>query len=210
MKEKILAAIKAKFPKVNLSKVRLNAIADKIITKVIDDETKIDAAIDEFNDFNPLAELAKQDDTIRNLEAKVKQAAPAKPDDKPDDKPDEKVDLPDDTPAYVKKIMEKLDSVTGELAIIKGEKVANTIKDKATELLKEIPVSYWGKRAIPDKVEDLEAFVEEVKTDYTAFTQEITNKGLEIVPSPGGGDIKPTDTKKASDKEIESVVNEIM
>lgn len=185
MKEKILAAIKAKFPKVNLSKPRLNAIADRIEKTVIDDETKIDAALDAFNDFNPLAELAKQDDTMRDLQGKLKIAALAKKDD--ESPKEEKVELPEDTPSWAKALLKQNETLSTTLAALQGKEVANTIKAKATELLKDIPVSYWGKRAIPEKVEDLDAFIEDVNTDYTTFTQDLTNKGLLLTPKPVGG-----------------------
>jgi len=191
MKDKILAAIKAKFPKVNLSKTRLNAIAAKIETKVIDDETKIDAAIDEYNDFNPLSEIAKTDDKIRNLEAKKDTSAPAKK----DEPATEDVELPDDTPAWAKALIASQKATADKLAALEGDKAKGTVRAEADKLLKDIPASYWGKRALPEKVEDLEAFVEEVKTDYTTFAQEMADKGLSIVPSPGGGS-GPTKVEK--------------
>lgn len=188
MKEKILAAIKAKFPKVNLSKARLNAIAAKIETKVIDDETKIDAAIDEYNDFNPLADIAKNDDKIRNLEAKVVTPAPAK---KEENQVPAEIEVPDDVPPYMKAIIEQNKKISEQLAAIQGEKAKGTVRTEAEKLLKDIPVSYWGKRAIPEKAEDMEAFVEDVTNDYTAFKQELTNQGLSIIPKPGGGTEPP-------------------
>lgn len=179
-KDKILAAIKAKFPHVNLSKKRLEAIAAKIEAKVIDDETKIDAALDVFNEYNPLVEMAKQDDTLRDLNSKVK-AAPAKKDEPAKVEP---VVVDDDTPAWAKALIDQNKTLAADLAVIKGEKALSSIKAKATEKLKDVPTSYWGKRALPEKEEDLEAFVTEVQTDYTGFTKELTEKGLSIVGAP--------------------------
>lgn len=184
MKEKILAAIKAKFPAVNLSKKRLEAIAAKIEAKVIDDETKIDAALDAFNEYNPLADMAKQDDTLRNLEAKVKAAAPAKKDEPAKVEP---IEVTDDTPAWAKALIEQNKLLSTGLATLQGEKALSSIKAKATEKLKDVPTSYWGKRALPEKEEDLEAFITEVQTDYTGFTKELTEKGLSIVGAPRTG-----------------------
>lgn len=188
MKEKILAAIKSKFPAVNLSKARLDAIAAKIEAKVVDDESKIDAELDAYNDYNPLAETAKADDKVRGLEAKLKAPKPADPaNPKADDPKPEGV--PDDAPAWVKQLIAQNDKLANDLAAIKGEKAADSIKGKATTLLKDVPVSYWGKRALPEKEEDLEAFVTDVTADYTAFKQEMTDAGLSVLSAPktGGG-----------------------
>lgn len=187
MKEKILAAIKAKFPHVNLSKKRLEAIAAKIEAKVIDDETKIDAALDVFNEYNPLVEMAKQDDTLRDLNSKVK-AAPAKKDEPVKVEP---VVADDDAPAWAKAMIEQNTRLVNDLAAIKGEKAAASIRTKATEMLnekgKEVPASYWGKRALPEKEDDLEAFTTEVRTDYAAFAKEMTEKGLSVLSAPRSG-----------------------
>jgi hypothetical protein len=199
MKEKIIAAIKAKFPQVNLSKKRLEAIAAKIETKVIDDETKIDAAIENYNDYNPLVELAKQDDTIRNLEAKLK--APKGETEEQRKTREEKEALekvPDDTPAWAKALIEQNKQLSEGFAALQGEKVAQTMKQKATELLKEVPVSYWGKRTVPVKEEDIEAFVTEVTTDYAAFKQEMTNSGLGFLSKPNSGVQTGEKTKEVS------------
>jgi hypothetical protein len=192
MKEKIIAAFKAKYPGINLSKARLAAIAAKIEAKVIDDETKVDAALAAMDDAYAFADIAKDDDKIRTLEAKVK---PPKADETPAEKlAREKAEaaskepkLPDDVPDYIKAIIEQNKAIAAQLQAIQGEKVATTYKTKATELLKDVPVSYWGKRAIPDNDEALQAFVTEVTADYTAFKQEMTDAGLNILSAPRAG-----------------------
>jgi hypothetical protein len=183
MKEKIIAAIKAKYPAINLSKKRLDAIAAKIETKVIDDETKIDAALETYNDFNPLADIAKQDDAIRNYEAKLKnQQPPKKEEEKKEDS-----ELPDDTPSWAKSLIESNKTLSEKLAAIEGEKKVSTIKSTIASKLKEVPATYWEDWAIPDKDEDVEGFIEKVNTKYTAFTKDLTDKGIAVVPMPGSG-----------------------
>lgn len=187
MKEKILAAIKLKFPNVNLSQKRLDAIAAKVEAKVIDDETKIDATLDALNEIYPMADIAKDDHIRSTLEGKLK-ATQKKKEETPQDDPIQEPDA--DTPAWAKALIEQNKKLSEGLAAIQGEKVANTIKGKASELLKDIPVSYWGKRAIPDKEEGIEAFVAEVTADYTQFKQDLTNQGLSVLSAPkaaGGG-----------------------
>jgi hypothetical protein len=182
MKEKIILAIKAKHPKVNLSKTRLAALATRIETKIDGDEAKIDDTITSYEEY--IVDIAKADDAARTLEAKLKEKGEEKPGDKKEDPAP-----PDDTPAYIKAMMAKLDTVTGELAAIKGEKAQQTIKGEASKLLKDVPASYWIKRPMPEKMEDLDAFVTEVSADYTAFKQEWADQGLNAMSAarPGGG-----------------------
>jgi hypothetical protein len=204
MKEKILAAIRVKFPKVNLSKKRLDAIAAKIETKVIDDETKIDAAIDDYNDYNPLAETAKTDDALRNLQAKQSAVAPQNETDKPANDPLND----DDVPNWAKALMKQNETLSASLTTLQKEKVAGSIKEKAAAILKDIPASYWNKRVLPEDEEGLEVFTTEVNTDYSAFTKDMVEKGLLSVPAPGGGNGELS-KGKATETEINSVLENI-
>ena len=182
MKEKIIAAIKAKYTAINLSKPRLNAIAAKIEAKIIDDETKIDEALDTYNEYNPLADIAKADDKLRDYESKLK----GKKDDvTTDDK--KEVAPPDDAPEWAKALIEQNKTFAQSIAAMQGEKTQNSIKSKATEKLKDVPNSYWGKRALPEKDEDLDAFIQEVSTDYAQFKQEMTDQGLSVLAAPRAG-----------------------
>lgn len=195
MKEKIIAAFKVKYPGINLSKKRLEAIAIKIEAKVIDDETKIDAALAAMDEVYAFADIAKDDDKVRTLEAKLKTPAGETPAEKAAREAAEAAEalkVTDDTPAWAKALIEQNKTLAQDLAAIKGEKVASTIKGKATELLKDVPVSYWGKRPIPESEEALQDFVTEVTTDYATFKKEMTDTGLSFLSAPrtgaGGGD----------------------
>lgn len=200
MKDKILAAIKAKFPKVNLSKSRLNAIAAKIETKVIDDETKIDVAIDDYNDFNPLADIAKLDDKIRNLEAS--KPAPAKKEEETKSDPDLKDDP--EMPAWAKALVEQNKALSASIATFQGERQQQSIKGQIAAKLKDVPEIFWSKRGLPDKAENLDAFIEDVTADYQTFTQAQTDKGLLSIPPPGGG--QQQQHKSAVSPEIKAFV----
>ncbi|HTE08102.1 MAG TPA: hypothetical protein VK628_05030, partial [Flavitalea sp.] len=116
----------------------------------------------------------------------------------------------DDTPAWAKALMQ-------EVQTLKAEKTQNTIREKATGLLKDkVPVSYWEEFAIPDKEEDLPGFAERVTTKFNAFVQEQTDKGLSTMGQPrsaaaGGnnghkvdpGLLKFLDKKNEAAKQIE-------
>lgn len=200
MKEKIIAAIKEKFPAVNLSKKRLDAIAATLEDKVTD-ETQIDAKLDEFNIYNPFTEIARNDDAMRNMEAKLKSKQEPPPAPPPGN--DEKLDM-------LKQLSESIKALTEKVSGFEAEKTKGSIRTKVTDQLKDIPASYWGKRALPEKDEDIETFVEDVKSDFTSFTKEITEAGIALHPLPSNGSGRVRGEKAASKEEIDAVVNEIM
>lgn len=205
MKEKIIAAIKEKFPAVNLSKKRLDAIAATLEDKVTD-ETQIDVKLDEFNIYNPFTEIARNDDAMRNMEAKLKSKQEPPPATPPADSPpgnDENLDM-------LKQLSESIKALTEKVSGFEAEKTKGSIRTKVTDQLKDIPASYWGKRALPEKDEDIETFVEDVKNDFTSFTKEITEAGIALHPLPGSGSGRGKGEKAASKEEIDAVVNEIM
>ncbi len=199
-KPETLAAIKAKFPAVNLRPKRLTAIADKLETKVTDDFT-LDAAIDQFNDFNPIADIAKADDREAELQKKLKESKTTPP--KDEDKTDDPIVPDENMPAWAKLIVDQNKQLASSLQTLQAEKIQGTIRQKATDALKEVPASYWGKRAIPEKEEDLEAFVTDVKTDYSAFTKELTEQGIKVMPMPKSG-AQPEQGSKAVSAEVKN------
>lgn len=189
MRDSILAKFKAKYPDVNLSKKRLDALADKLASKITD-ENEIDAKLDELNEMLPFADIAKQDDKIRDLEAKAKKTPATPPKEKEEKEPEEK----DDTPQWAKALMQ-------EVQTLKAEKVQQTIQQKVTghEKIKGIPAQFLKGKALPQKEEDIDAFVEEVANDYTAFKQELTNQGFAQTSKPvgsAGPGKEPVDNKQ--------------
>lgn len=201
MKEKVIAAIKAKFPTINLSSQRLDAIAAKIAQKIGEDETLIDAKIDDFNDLNPFADIAKQDDQIRNLQTQLK-----KSEKKDTDPPAPPSPPSDETPEWAKGFATTLQTMADKITTLEGEKVQERVKTSLSAKLKDVPQSYWGKRPLPQESE-VEKFIEDVKTDYNSFVQEMTEKGLSVLPTPGSGGKTPS---KATEDEVNSIVNAIM
>lgn len=187
MKEKILAAIKAKFSTAKLSAKRLDALAATIEAKVGTDETLIDTTLDALNEIYPLADIAKDDHIRSTLEGKLKATQTKKQDDSTDSAASTTTDIPDDTPTWAKALIESNKTLSSKLAAIESEKNQSTMKQKATTLLKDIPASYWNRWQLPEKDEDLETFVEGVKTDYTAFTKDLTDKGIAVIPQPASG-----------------------
>jgi hypothetical protein len=187
MKEKIIARIKAKFPDVNLSAKRLDAIADKLSPKVTD-ENEIDAQLDALNDVISFSDLAKSDDKIRDLQAKLKEPKKSETEAAQSSSTTQN----DEPPLWAKPLIESNQKLTQELAALQREKLEQTMQQRVTthEKLKGIsPVFYKG-RKLPEKEDELEAFVDGIKADYDAFTQETNNQALlngHTPPAAGGG-----------------------
>lgn len=211
MKEKIIAAIKAKFPALNLSKAWLENIATKLETKITD-ENEIDAKIDELNSLFPIEDIAKQDDSLRNLGTRIKQLQQQQqpPKKKEGEKTDPLANGGDENDPN-NKIVELLTQLTQKVSNLEKEKLQTNVQSKATELLKDVPASYWNKRQLPEDAEKLQEFVDEVKTDWTAFQKDLTDQGLGTISGkPGGGSGGGGATKEASKEEVDAVLNNIM
>lgn len=216
-KQKVIARLKALFPKANLSQKRLDAIADKLAKKTADDadDTAIDAVINDFNDVMSIEDIAKDDDRTRTLEAEKQKGideARKKAGLDPIEKKEEKVDLPDNTPDYVKAILGKMDSISTELETIKTGTVTATKKASATdqfnksEILKRIPDSVkpnWINRIDVNSEVSFEDQIKGLETEYGELVQ-LSADNNQYAPAAGGGD--PTDVK-VDEAVVESMLN---
>lgn len=181
MREQILARLKALYPGVNLSKARMDALADKLAPKITKEED-IDGQLTMLNDVMPFADIAKQDDRLRTLEARTK----------PDPKP-----APQDPPAPGKTEPPTDDDAPPKWAVgliqtvqkLQSEKVETSIRQKISthEKVKDIPQSFWNGRTVPQKEEELEAFAVQIETDYNALKQDLANKGFAQGTTPKSG-----------------------
>jgi hypothetical protein len=191
MKDQIVAKFKAKFPAVNLRKKRLDAIADKLSSKITD-EAEIDAKLDELNDIFPFQKISEEDDAYFDLKRKVTEQ-PANKDNTNQSTSTTTQDKADDTPAWAKALVESNQQLAQKLAVMEKEKNQQTMLQKigAHEKLKAIPESRRNillkGRALPEKEEDLETFVDGFKADYDAFVTEENNEGLINGHKPAGG-----------------------
>lgn len=199
MRDKILARLKAKFPGVNLSKLRLDAIADKLAAKITD-ENEIDGKLDELNDYMPLADIAKQDDRIRALEAKNREKTDPKP---PQDPPKGNDDppVPNDVPEWAKPLIQGFAQLNTTVSTLQKEKVQTSIADRVSkhEKLKGIPALFYSGRALPEKDEEIDAFADKIATDHTAYLQTLANEGFKkSSTSPAVGGTVATQTTEAA------------
>jgi len=186
MREKILAQLIAKYA--GVSKTALGLIADKLAKKVTED-SGIDQAITDFDNAIPFTEFAadlqrepdrRVGEAKKEWEKKNPKPGPPKPEDNPDPAP------PDDMP-WLKTLTNQLKTLGEQVSTLAKEKTQGTIKSKATELLKEVPGSFWNGREIPDREDDLQGFVDNVTNDFNAFKQEQIDKGFMTATPPGGG-----------------------
>lgn len=178
--DKIKERLRALFPKANLSKQRLDAIAAKLATKPEDEATddQVDEVISDYNEVIDFEQIARDDDRIRTLEA----ARKPKPT-KPAEQRDEDSDDPDDgneTNKLLKSLLEKVEK-------LESEKAQETVSQKFIKLAKEknIPEAMY-KRAIPSKEDDIDVVLAEIEADWKDFAEKnkLQNYGKD---QPGGG-----------------------
>ncbi|KAA6441462.1 hypothetical protein FEM33_01635 [Dyadobacter flavalbus] len=205
MKEKIIARLRALYPGVNLSKARLDEFANPDKLKITDEttETEIDEKLNYLNAILPFAEVAKQDDRLRTLEAKEKKPADPKPQDPP---------KPEDTPndlqkAIAEAVQAAVAPLVQKISGLENGKTAESRKSQLEAKLKDAPEQYKQtilKNFSRINFESDEAFNEyltETETDLTAFTQDLSNQSL----ANNGKPFKvttPGNNKEASKEEV--------
>lgn len=181
----------------NLANKRIDAYAATLEKQYPNLSTDDDHAekVNSFLELVDIKEIAAYDDY------KASKKKDAKQDDKKDtttnqsgqsaDTSQQQTDtvVPDNADPLVKALYEQnkqlMQMVTG--LVKKDQTQTITQKLAGHEKLKGIQASFWNKRALPEKEEDIETFVEEVKTDYGQFVQEAKNQGLSIQTPPAGG-----------------------
>lgn len=209
-KTKVIARLKALFPKANLSQKRLDALADKLANKPADDadDAAIDAVINGFNDILSIEEIAKEDDRIRTLESKSKETLDPPKNDPP------KTDPPKaDVPEWAQALLDSNKKLEGELEAIKSGKVVETKKATASELfaqsevLKRIPESVranWVNRIDVNSETSFEDQILGLETEYSELVQGSADNNKYAGPAGGGS----TDIK-ADQAVIDKMVSDI-
>ncbi len=177
MKLKIIERIKAKFVGVNLSKTRLDEIAAKLEGKITE-ESEIDGKLDDLNELFPFADIAKQDDRLRDLEAKLK-----KPAQQQQQQQQEEVQT-DDTPVYVKTLTDSIKALSEGLNGLRLEKMVNDRRTQLATVLKDADETYRNKalksfdRMTFADDEAFNAYLTEEQEDFKTFNQAQIDAGL--------------------------------
>lgn len=184
---------KTKAAGVNLSQKRIDAYADRLHKKNPDvkEEAEHDTLIDDLDELVSFADVAKEDDRVRTIEAKHKPKPAPKNDDQDDESDEEDDDEPSpsrkpkresQTAKLLKQLVEKVDK-------LEGEKRTTSIKSKVIEKLKDkgVPEKYWQKWSLPDSEDKIDDFVTEIETGWTELKQDGNNDALGSTTKPAGG-----------------------
>lgn len=215
-KLKVIARLKALFPKANLSQKRLDALADKLASKPADDadDAAIDAVIKDFDSILSIEDIAREDDRLRTLEAKQKENPPTPPaPPTPPTPPNPEPPKGDDMPAWAKAILDSNKKLEGELEAIKTGKIIETKKQTASELfaksevLNRIPEAIrqnWVNRIDVNSETPFEEQIQALEAEYSTLVQVSADSGR-YAPPAGGGNPNPA----IDEKLVEKLVDEL-
>lgn len=119
------------------------------------------------------------------------------------------------TPEWASALLKTVETLTGEITKMKGEKLSSTRKSKLSELLKDS--GSFGKRILKsfdkmkfDTDEDFDEFYSDVEEDLNAYNQERANAGLSTLgnpPATGNKGSKVKEDEPFSDKELEEMAS---
>lgn len=150
----------------NLSNPRIDEYSAKLAAKIKDEATdeEIDAAIKDYDEIINFADVARNDDRIRQLEAKSKEKDGAKKDDPTPD--------PDPEKDPMKILMASITALSAEVKGLKDDKTKETISSKFAndERVKNIP-AFMRKGYVPTSDDDYESNIELLLSEYKPFAE---------------------------------------
>jgi hypothetical protein len=204
--EIIKARLKVLFPKANLSTKRLDALAAKLAPMLAEDadDAAVDVVLNLANDFNSFEEIAREDDRIRTLEAKVTPAPAPAPAPTPTPEPNPTpTPPPTDVPEWAKGLLESNKALLEKVTTLETGKITETKKQTAqsvfesSEVLKALKPEIkanWLNRIDVNSETPIEDQVKSLETEFTDIRQEIANttKYSSVVPSFTDGKNQPS------------------
>lgn len=207
IKELIKALLQSKFGGVQLSQVRIDAIASRLEGKV-KDEAELEAKLVTLDEAFPFADIAKEDDRVRSLEAEAKKKTETKVEETKKEEV-KKVEETKDTA-----VLEALKALTETVQALKGDKVVSDRRSLIQAKIKDADADYAG-RVLRDfgrmNFADDAAFEEylgDVEKDFTSHIQTTAESKLgNDAPFVGVG--KDGKVTEASKEELDSVMSEI-
>lgn len=202
IKELIKALLQSKFGGVQLSQVRIDALASRLDGKV-KDEAELEAKLVTLDEALPFADIAKEDDRVRSLEAEAKKKTETKVEET------KKEEGTNDTA-----VLEALKALTETVQALKGDKVVSDRRSLIQAKIKDADADYAG-RVLRDfgrmNFADDAAFEEylgDVEKDFTSHIQTTAESKLgNDAPFVGVG--KDGKVTEASKEELDSVMSEI-
>jgi hypothetical protein len=209
-KSKVIARLKALFPKANLSQKRLDALADKLAVKPADDadDVAIDVVINDFNSILSIEDIAREDDRVRTLESKANPPTPPTPP-TPPSPPTPK----DDVPAWAQALLDSNNKLKEDLEAIKTGKTIETKKQTASELFAKSEVlkamkpelqAKWVNRIDINSETSFEDQIKELESEYSELVQVSADTNIYAGPAGGGSSIQ-----KPDEKVVEEIVSNL-
>ena len=213
--KQIKARLKVLYPGVNLSNKRIEAIAAKIDAKITE-EDEIDDALSTYDEYNPFAEMARDDDRERlRLKKESETTKTSEQIAAEKEAADKEPVLDPEMPAWAKALVTSTQALAKGLESIQGEKLTNTRKQQYESKLEGVPAKVKAK-ALKDfskmKFETEDEFNEwltETETDVEDMIQEESNNGLTNQTPVRGVKNTPGKVKLATDAELDEVMNAI-
>lgn len=206
IKKSIRALLLSKFGGVQLSDARVEQLAKRLEGKVTTEE-ELETRLVALDEALPFADIAKEDDRVRGLEAAARKKLADPPAPAPTDPPKE-----DDTPEWAKALIEGNKTLSEKLAALEGNKVINDRKSAILAKLKDADEAYsakvlrdFGRMTFADDAA-FEEYLGEVEQDYTSYVQITAESQLgKDAPFVGMTDAKG----QVSDATVEEIVNNL-
>jgi len=213
-KKRVIDRIKAKWPNLNLSQTRLDALADKLAKVPADDadDAAVDAVLDAQNDVLAFEDIAKMDDRTRTLEAENKKLKDAQPPTPPTPPTPPAPPAPDDAPAWAKLLIESNKSLQEKVESLEKGKTQESNQSKLKDLfsksdvfkaLKPEQIAIFERSVDFDSETPLEDQVKALETTAQGFIQ--TSNDNQDFGGPAGGGFKPANVDKEA---IEDMLDE--
>lgn len=221
-RNRVIGRLRALFPKANLTKERLNAIAERLAKKPEDgaDDAAIDAVINEFNDNSLLSieDIAREDDRQRNILAKLdkltagggngneEEEEEEEPSPSPSAKKKPKND--DETPSWAKALIEKVDNIE-KGKVTEGKKQTASQLFDASDVLKGLKPELkqrWLDRINVDSETSIEDQIMGLEEEYSELVQLSADSGDYAGAPPAG---KRNQEVKFSTDQADSIVGEM-
>lgn len=195
IKKLIRALLLSKFGGVQLSDARVEQLA-KRLEGLVETEEELETRLTALDEALPFADIAKEDDRIRSLEA----AAKAKGKKKPVETVEEEEDEPDDEmPAWAKALIDGNKALQDTVQALKGEKIVSDRRSAILAKLKGADEAYankvvrdFGRMSFADD-EAFEEYLGDVEKDFTEHAQSQAESKLgNDAPylGSGGGNLK--------------------
>lgn len=201
MKDKIIAALKNKYPNLGLSAKVLDGVAS-IIEATTTDET-LETVV---NGVEPLLKSfqAEADTRVASAIAKAKLEG-VKPPKTTDPNTQQGPNPTDDTPEWVKALQGTIQGMASEIQTLKGNKVLGDRKAILEDKLKDAAPAFKSKilkdfaRMNFENDDTFNEYLTETEADLGVFTQEIANQGLSGIGKPAIPTQAPTSAAVDSD-----------